>query len=468
VHATEAELAGEIGVGAIHTGNARLAGSALEESDNVLEITPALNYRRETRRFNADIDYSAQAYFYEENSDADTVYHQLELRTLTTLAADALFLDAIVTNDQSLVDPNRAFSIGNIGISGNLTDVRTATLAPYLVVRPGRAEGVLRYDHSKFDYDDATFADADYETVSFSLAGDEFTTATWGLDYARERIEYDAAVPIKFQHFQVEVGYWVNRTIRLFTAQGIEDDYRSPTDGSLELHYWDAGLGWQPSSRTSLTVAAGERNFGRSGRFEWSTLLRRGSVTLSYTEDPTTQARSHLTNLRQIGAGGTLIDQTLLLASALDQAGDSSLYVQKALRGEIGLNLKASSWTVGVYRETRSDFVELFEAPPVADPRDEELYGIDIGWTWDMQANAVMSVDISRADRTVRNDPDDDLFSFGVGFDFGLKPNLSLGVALSHLQREASGLSGDYEENQVHVKVTRRFTPPQRQQQAQR
>lgn len=453
--AAESEFSGQLRVGEIYTSNVRLAPPDEAQHDNVLEVSPSFVYSRSSPRLDLDLEYDAQAYVYNENPDGDGVYHQLYTQALVTLAPERFYLDTLLTNDQTIVDPTAILPLGNIGIIDNRVDLATATIAPFIALSPGRADGVVRYDYSRLDYDDPEFQDVNYDVFEFSLGRDEFGGATWLIDYAYERADYDEFnAPILFQHFEVQGGYWLAPSLRVFTTQGVEDDFHFPTEGDLDLRYWDVGFTWEPGSRTHLEFAAGERNFGRSASFEWTTQLRRGVVGVSYTETPTTQSRVRLANLRQSGAAD--ITEYLSISSALDRAGDSSVYVAKILQGNMGLAMNRSFFDVRVYREEHSDRVEPFQAPAVTDD-PEELQGFEVGWSWTFRPSARLFMGVTSIDRILLNEPEDDLISFDIGVDFSLGARMYLTFQAARVEREATGDDGDYEENQLRIGFVREF-----------
>src|SRR5690606_35617481 len=89
-----------------------------------------------------------------------------------------------------------------------------------------------------------------------------------------------------------ELGGWVNRKLRVFTTAGKESAWDQPFDPALEDEFWEVGAAANSGGTFSAEFGAGERTFGSSRRGQLQIALRRGSTSLSYSEQPTTQERN--------------------------------------------------------------------------------------------------------------------------------------------------------------------------------
>ena len=57
----------------------------------------------------------------------------------------------------------------------------------------------------------------------------------------------------------------------------------------MDEDFWEAGFQYKPNQRMDLELAAGERSYGTSFRGNFSYTLRRGSISMTYDEGPTTR-----------------------------------------------------------------------------------------------------------------------------------------------------------------------------------
>ena len=75
-----------------------------EQSDQVLEIVPAVRIQGEGRRLRLNFDYSAQGLHYFENTNDDEVNHRLQSGLNSELIENHLFLDATANISQQLIE----------------------------------------------------------------------------------------------------------------------------------------------------------------------------------------------------------------------------------------------------------------------------------------------------------------------------------------------------------------------------
>jgi uncharacterized protein (PEP-CTERM system associated) len=284
--AQESELGAAIGLMVAHTDNVALAPSGLEDSEVVSAVTAGINFSQARSRFESDLEYEVQGLFYNEIEDADEVFHRLDADSRLALVADRFFLDAFGVYDQTINDPTAKYSINNIALTGNRTDVAIIGLSPNVALDFGsNVAGEVRYSHTKLNYEDEELIDTNEELLLFTLANSKSRNgASWGISYSNERFDYGALTEIELQTFELELGHWVNPGLRVFTTQGLESDYDTllvglgEVDSSLEEHYWYVGTEWRPDERTLFSVSAGERSFGTAKRFTWNRTMRYGGV----------------------------------------------------------------------------------------------------------------------------------------------------------------------------------------------
>ena len=435
-----------IDLGVIYTDNVFLAENGLEESETAFTIAPEFLISKDSERLQADIRYRPEAYFYSNFSEANDIYHVLDAILNGALIRDRLFLALDAANFQSIASPDGSFPTTNLPITRNRVDSTTYGIRPYWQQPIGQAQMLVEAAYRSGDYDSDLYQSSDYGDGHFRLDNIESQQGlAWALDYRIRRIEYEESLPYEFQRASVNLGFWVNGTLRVFAEGGSETPYDSYYDSSMDSDFWEAGFQYKPNQRLDLEIAGGDRSFGESYRGRLNYELRRGNLTASYSQTPTSRA-DYAFDRRPI-------EGTDNLDGILDRPGESDRYIRK--RGEVSasIELAKSKLTVRVFSEEREQRTSADGTPL----QDEDFAGAAIRWDWNMGTKTSLAIgaDISERNFDTR---EDELFRASVGLTYQFSQRLSLRAEAIHANQERKESSSfDYDENQVRLYLSSEF-----------
>jgi hypothetical protein len=459
--AAESNVGASLGLRLAHSDNVSLAGEGAEQTEDIAVVTAGINFSRQQPRANSSVVYNVQGIFYDKAADADEVYHNLNASTRLELAPERFFMDLFGLYDQTVADPADKYSFNNLALTGNRIDVAVLGASPSVALTIGsNVIGELRYTHTKANYDDPGLQDSLSRTAHFGLSNANARQGgTWGVDYVGERLEYKPATEFEFEVFTLNLGYWVNGAVRLFTIQGLEGDYSTfqivsssvgqRLDAGLDEHFWYVGMDWRPDDRTSFQVQTGERSYGRAQRLLWNRQLRFGGVSASYSEEPSSFLREQLRSVRRTGEF-TPLDE-------LDGPRGALVYLLE--RADVGLYYDRPRSDVGIrlFAENRFDLARASAGDAGQPP--EEYTGAELSLGWQVNPRSSVNASFQLAERhSDLNAIDDELEYFTLGWtrSVGRQSQLSLGVSKQRSVAR-SGASQNYEENQFVVGFQRAF-----------
>ena len=433
-------------LGFIHTDNVFLAEDGMESSENVFTIKPEFWLQSDTDRVQANLRYRPQAYFYSDNSDADEVFHTVDASLTNTLVRDRLFLYLSAVNYQSIETPEGRFPTSNLPISGNRVDSRTLAARPYWRQRVGQADLRAEVGYYDLEYDDSQYQGSTQKLANLNINNFERQQGlAWGLDYNFRRMEYELSTPWEFQRASLNLGFWVTATTRIFGVGGAETSYANLFDSNMDEDFWEAGIQYKPNQRMDFEFAAGERSYGSSFRGRFTYALRRGDISLRYTEGPSTRG--------ELGFERRPIRDTDNLDGILDQPGEDDRFIRR--RGEFNANieLNKSKLTLRIFSERR-DLRTGADGEALA---DEELSGAAVRWSWDFGTKTTLGIgaDVSKRDQQTRAD---DLMRARVDLSYQLSPKTSIRGEAAHSAQDGGASSTfDYDENQLRLILRTEF-----------
>lgn len=267
----------------------------------------------------------------------------------------------------------------------------------------------------------------------------------WGIDYHYRRVEYDVSTPWEFQRAALDLGYWINGSTRIFAVGGAETDIDDIFEANLDADFWEAGFQYKPSQRMNLELAAGNRSYGTSFRGDFSYTLRRGEVSLTYSEVPSNRSEDAFT-------GRPILD-TDDLDNLLDQAGASDRYLRRRGEFRIAIDLAKSNLTLRVFSE-RHDERTTADGAPLA---EEDLSGVALRWNWNFGTRTSLGISGDFSDRDQSGIKDEiGRAQIDLIYDITQKMNIRL-EALHSTQDGKDTNQSDYDENQVRLLLRTEF-----------
>jgi hypothetical protein len=434
-----------VDVGVVYTDNIFLADDGLEESEAAVTLAPEFFVYKDSERLQADVRYRPEAYFYNDLSDANGIFHVLDAMLNGEIVRDRLFLALDAAKYQSIVTPDGRIPTSNLPITNNRVDSTTIDIRPSWRQPVGEATMLIEAGVSRVGYDDDSFQSSDYLEGHFRLDNIQRQQGlAWAIDYRIRNIEYDFSLPYEHQRASLNLGYWVGGTLRLFVEGGSETPYDNFVDSKMDSNFWEAGFQYKPNQRLNLELAAGDRSFGESFRGSFVYVLRRGNLTASYNEIPTTRSDQAF-NRRPITDPDYLDDW-------LDLPGESDRYIRN--RADISLNIELanSDLIFRIYNELR-DLRTTADGTPLP---DEEIAGATIRWNWNIASRTTLEIegDVSERDEDARNN---ELLRARIGMEFEFTPRLTFGGEVVHSAQTSKGSGVNYSENHIYLYVGASF-----------
>lgn len=439
--------------------NVTLAPTGSEQSERIADVTAGIAFSRTQTRLDTNLAYQIQGLFYDEAQDADEVFHQLNASGRLALVLNHLFVDFLGVYDQTITDATGKYSVNNIALTGDRTDVAIVGLSPNLALFIGdNATGELRFGKTRLDYHDPELVDSAEEAFHYRLDNHQrLSGVAWGTDYSQEKYEYEAQGAVEFETFESDLGFWIGPH-RVFTIQGLETDYTQlgafgeSAKGGLDEHFWYFGTEWRPNERTSLEWSVGERFFGDTARFLWQRQTRGGgALSVSYAEEPNTFLREQLNSIRRVGE--------LAPIDSLDGPTGNRLYLQKRFDAGYLLNRNKSTLGLRLFSERRFD---IFDAIlEIADTETEEYRGFELSWGWEIDSRSTLGASMQKARRfSTLNVVDDRLEYVTIDWRRRVGRTSELTVTASQQSSDPQSDLGNalqYKENQLTVSFSRTY-----------
>ncbi|MEO1037406.1 MAG: TIGR03016 family PEP-CTERM system-associated outer membrane protein [Pseudomonadota bacterium] len=447
----DAEITPTIRLGIAHTDNVQLAAENGDDETIVL-LEPALLIDYQSERITSAVDYRMQALEYLDGSETE-VFHTGTATVTFDLLKDELLLNAGVRRDQSISDLTQPIPVNNLPFAGNRVDRDEYFISPSFTRRIGSSVTAAgSYRQTRVEIQGSGLQNNDQSLADFSL--DNYRVGqglTWALRYNWQRVEYDIAQPFENQTALLELGFWLNGSLRVFGSGGLESDWEVPLDPALEAEIWEAGIVYSAGERAQLTLAAGERSFGTSGRAILQLTGRNSTFNVSFTQRPAT-----------LGAQPVRIDGPStpeLLFNLLDQQGQTQRFVANRLGVTWTLALRRLSIEARAFIEERSD--RTTAAGDDLPNQDQDAQGASI--TYQLGARTSVGVDLARQVFDLGDGADRELIrtTLNASYNLGTRTQLEFSYAYNDQDSDQVAMgppnSADFVSNVVTLTISRTF-----------
>ncbi|MBY0578915.1 MAG: TIGR03016 family PEP-CTERM system-associated outer membrane protein [Burkholderiales bacterium] len=328
-----------------YSDNLTLAGPNQEIGDFISEVTPGINLQETGSRTKASLDYSLQRLSYKNQNRLDHVYSHLVTMGEADLIEKSMFLDANASISQQPISLNAAIGANNSNPTGNIVNVATWSLSPYLKHRFGSAaQGEIRFTHQAQSYSSGgpsntgigTLSNSTNNSMKFALSsGTMFNNLLWGLSYNNSKIGYTARPDSRLTDYSASIGYIFTPKFKIMLTGGNENNSYVYIGAKPQGAYWSTEATWAPTSHTKVSVAMGQRYFGKTQSMTLNHVTRLTSLQAAYSQDVTAGV------LQQSMTPAAVLDQLLKAQipnnAARQQAVQSmlaSLGTQAALLGQ--------------------------------------------------------------------------------------------------------------------------------------
>lgn len=464
-----------IELGETYTDNVALSPQGQEKSDFVTEINPGLEVRGNGRRLQANLDYRAQTLLYADDDARNKIHQQLRADASAEVIEQNFFILGRVAHNQELLTAQGAASLSNIADTQNLSDVTSTSVSPlYRYAFGNHATLEMRYDLENIRHDAEILSDSDTRAINIELqSGSRFTRWPWRVYLEQRTTDYDLGGTTVFKHAVGELRYGISRQFSLTSRLGHEDnDFGGvPTGPAPKGDFWNAGAAWNPTERTSLEAAVGQRYFGKNMSGSFRHEGRHVTLHADYQEDVFTSQQLQFTGLNSGGVtcvgttspnlletnffpefngvfGHDMAQAFSLLGLDLFPARSAEPFERKCLHVTAGINMSKNNITFGVFNERR-----LFQISAMT----ENAHGADTSWDWRVGArtHSVLSGGWQRS-QFLSGAHEDNFRYAGLALIHQFDPKASGAVNYRHTQRN-SNVSSDYAENILGMQLTLRF-----------
>lgn len=489
LHAAEWKVTPSISASEMYSDNIFLGGPGSQLSDFVTTITPGISVLGTSDRLKANLNYSLQDINYLKYSSLDYITQQLSATGNATLIEQTLFLDAGASISQQPTTLAGPIGVGNSSPTGNLANVTTTSLSPYLTHRFDTfATGMARYTHQTMNFSEAGPSNnTGYGNTGYGLgnlsnstsdstlinlqSGADFNNLLWGFNLSNTRINYTGMTPMTLAQYSANLGYLITPRFKTTVTGGYEDDSFGYIGQNPRSNFWNVGFDWSPSVRTKLEVAEGERFFGKTHTVKFTHYTRLTSWNTSYTQDVTT------TMLQQNIPPSVTLDQ-MLMAQIPDPAtrqqvvqamlaslgSQSTLFAQNIMTNQIYL-VKSFNTSVAVTLPKNTFLLTIFNTKTAplqqgtsffpagtVNYMNTDQYGGTL--SWNKQLNPLLSAN-ANINETYITFPgqtlEEKMSSFIVGLNRKFSPKLNGNLLYRHqiFNSSPSALGVTYSENAV-------------------
>ncbi len=434
----EAELDAGISIGISRTDNVFLSPPGQEFDDRFTQVSPFLNWAKETPTYDGLFNYRYDRFDYDDFS-LDQSWHFLDARLAGKALEEALRFEVGASRRQVLQLPEQDILPGQAPISGNLTDLDQWYVEPSFNQRLGGSSTLLlRYRYTDSRYDnlgvDSSQIALDNETQDAQFSLDNYESGqglTWALRYDFVRTDYDNELflPFEYQKAGAELGFWAGSGMRVFAGGGQESKWDDPFDRSPQDPYWEAGFAYQSGDKINAEIAAGERSFGESLRASLSYDFRRGNTTVRYLEQPTTEGF----NFRRGGNPINPQDPDDFLTNP----GRAERFISNRFDWSLTLEGRRTQFLVSVLAEERT-------ARTAADGtllEDQGQRSLNARFSWNAGTRTEFVLDGSFINRDFADDVEDELVRGIVAINYRLGSRTTLSLAHQHID-QAPGETG--------------------------
>lgn len=438
-----------------YTNNVNVGGAGVAEDEFVTQISPSISLSGKGRNLTLDLSYNMQNLLYAKNSDRNTTYHQLKANALATLVDDALFVDMSSSVSQQAISLRDRAPSDNLSISNNRTDVITFHMSPYLRHAFGDvATTELRYGYDKVAYNDTGF---ESESNSYSAkinSGATFNTFPWGLGYTSSQLNSGT----KLEMYTANLRYVASRKLTFTAAGGYENNEYETTRFQQQPSgaFWNAGLIWNLSSRTSLQGGYGKRFFGNNYSLNVNHRTRRSTWLVSYVESVTTlnlmRPESRVFIITDASTGNAFIDPRTglpILVNVIIPTLTNDVYVGKRWQGALSYRLKRNSFNALLFSERR-----LFEKSD----ESQKLQGGNATWGLQLAPYSHLSLNggLQHIEYSIGNQIDD-FWNAGVALSHDIQHDVKGTVEFGHIARSSNKSINDYSENRIVARLSITF-----------
>ena len=237
--------------------------SGTRDAEAITTVSPSLQVASQAGRLRGSLSYSPQFLAYARDSSRNDVRHALNAAFQGEVVEQHLFVDMSARISQQTLSAYGLQTPDLTSINANRTEVRSASIAPSL---RGRVAGLVdveaRLSAGTSQSSAAGAVDQTSRGASLRASGGRGLLG-WSVSHDRSVSDFDQGRETTRDTTLLSVSYKPDVDWRLTARAGREStDVLSAQSQSNTT--WGAGVEWLPSPRTTVSLQADHRYFGRS------------------------------------------------------------------------------------------------------------------------------------------------------------------------------------------------------------
>ncbi len=437
------------------------------EASFLTEIRPGFLLSSQGGRGRFSVDYGLQGLLYSHDSAANTVNNQLSATLKSDWLDDRFFIDADARITQQNTNTTGRTGTGNYNLTNNRSETRAASFAPSWKSRFGnRANLDARWQITFADSDNAALSSATGNNMSLGLAsGSEFNRIPWNLDY-RMQTSDGTTNGNRNSSLSGSLGYIVSPKTRLNLTVG--SDSNNGTTSSFNQAsgmYWNLGVNWAPTNRTSLSATAGKRYNGNSYALNLTHRTRKTTWALRYSED--------VSDAFALVSSAAVVDvyqcngvRVAVVAGASAPTCDSGAPLlllrgyNATLRQPVNsFNLNKTWSGTATYKTGKSLFSIILDKSRrelLASNDSDDTYSLAGSWNFRFGPRLSSTLSMTSAHAETATTQSDD-WSLAGSLAYQLSRQSTGLLELRRVERDSGSTSGAYKENSVSARLNMSF-----------
>jgi uncharacterized protein (PEP-CTERM system associated) len=261
------------------------------QSDVVTRISPSLRVDLRGGRTQGSFDYSLTEVFYARRAELNETRNRLAARGRTELIDNQLFVDARADISRQTISAfGTQETANNVVANNNATDVGSAAVSSSL---KGRIVGGVSYDafvsRSIARAKGTSAGDLTSGSASARLSGGT-PLLGWSVEGGRDEIDYRLSRRTTTDRAVVGLNSAPDYEVRLGARIGREGSDVTSTEREWRNRY-GLSAAWYPTDRTTISLDADKRYFGKSHTFLFQHRMARSVWRFSDTRDVTTSSQ---------------------------------------------------------------------------------------------------------------------------------------------------------------------------------
>ena len=351
------------------------------------------------------------------------------------------FLDLSATNFQTAITDATTIPQDNITLSDNRTNVTTTTISPYIQTRvSSKANLLLRYTLNNIKYDNIGQIQPDSENQSYvGEISSEESPVDWRLSYLRNEFNTNLAETNYYEASSFTLYYNINPQLVPFTTIGKEKNKIINSSFDEGGTYWNIGLKWRPTPRTTFLVSHGQQFYGTSNEFTWMTKGRRTNIDIKYTEEVTNTGNVFAGRPPPVEAPPGSENEFIPISIRP--------YLRKRLDSNISYSYSKTNISWYGFNERRIFLIGEGE---------DKSYGTTINWDWTLtnKTSPRLSAGWQRIQSELPTQLDNELTNIDLSIVHVLSKRLVSSIRYRFQKQHSNYSQNDYDLNSINANIT--------------